>query len=93
MGHATGKGPDDFLASYGADRARWPGEARGIARRASPGLEAEAAAIDQLLNLASQPKVPDGAMERLLGNLPDAPSAAVLVFRPRPLVRSAFFPI
>ena len=90
MEHVTGKGPDDFLASYGADRARWPEEARGIAGRGSPRLEAEAAAVDQLLNLASQPEVPDGAMARLLDNLPDAPSAAVLAFRPRPLARPAF---
>ena len=97
-GHAKGKGPDDFLASYGAGRSRWPAEARSALGRGSPQAEAEALQIDRFLDLASQPTVPEGSLARLLDQLPDAATAEIVAFRPRlkgksPFLRYAALPL
>ena len=97
-GNAKGKGPEDFLASYGAGRGRWPIEARSILGRGPPQAEAEALRIDQFLDLASQPTVPEGSLARLLDQLPDAATAEIVGFRPRlrgnpPLLRYAALPL
>lgn len=73
---------EDLLASYGADRARWPESRPGSA---APEAESDARAIDRLLARASVPPLPDGAMDRLMAKLDaEAPAASpkVVLFRP-----------
>lgn len=75
----------DILASYGADRARWP---HALPDAAPPEAEAEARAIDRVLALASAPELPAGAMDRLMAKLGDpAPAAAPNIVLLRPAAR------
>ncbi len=73
---------EDLLASYGANRARWPQALEGSAPAAA---EADARAIDRVLAQASMPELPVGAMDRLMAKLDDAapaPESNVVLFRP-----------
>jgi hypothetical protein len=61
---------DDLLASFGADRARWP-EADRLRGSGTPEAEADAHDVDRLLSLATAPAVPAGAIGRLMAKLAD----------------------
>lgn len=76
---------EDLLASYGADRARWPEPRPGSG---APDAESDARAIDRMLARASSPGLPDGAMDRLMARLDAEATAAasnVVLFRPAAL--------
>jgi hypothetical protein len=77
-----------LLASYGADRARWPEADRDLPA-ADGDARREAAAIDRLLSLASDPAVPAGAELRLMQKIADPRSAAVVALAARRPPRAA----
>ncbi len=82
------------VATYGADRSRWPAEEREalqslIARMGSAaGRFREESALDELLDRATPPRPPKAAVDRVLaqarrGQSEGQPSADVLPFQPR----------
>lgn len=90
MTYSKGRDPQSLLASYGADRNRWVSAGYGMGGQGTPEMESEAQSIDSLLDLASTPDVSEGAVARLLDQLPVASSSNVTPFlagRPR---RSSF---
>lgn len=91
MENGKGASPDKMLASYGADRSRWARAGYVVEGQGSPEAEAEALHIDKLLDLASRPTVPEGALARMLAELPAAQPATVIAFPPRKTGRTPFF--
>ncbi len=91
MENGKGASPDKMLASYGADRSRWARAGYVAEGQGSPEAEAEALHIDKLLDLASRPTVPEGALARMLAELPAAQPATVIAFPPRKTGRTPFF--
>ena len=81
------------VATYGADQTRWPAEEREalqslIARMGSAaGRFREESALDELLDRATPPQPPKGAVDRVLSRARQAgtrgESADVLPFEPR----------
>lgn len=80
MEHGKNRTPDELLAIYGADRRRWPTDA--VNGASLPSAEAEAMSVDQFLDHASQPMVPEGSMARLLDRLNEPSNAEIIAFRP-----------
>lgn len=79
---------EQLMASYGADKARWPVGDRSLAVPESRAEEARA--IDALLGLASDPALPDGAMGRLMARIEQEVTADVIQFRPKASRRPGF---
>lgn len=72
-----------LLASYGADRSRWPATERGLEGPVPAGAEAEARAVDHLRALASAPLERPDALARLMARIDERPTAEVILFAPR----------
>jgi hypothetical protein len=90
MEHGRQDRLDQLLASYGADRRRWPEADRHLLADEHAAV-AEAAGIDRLLGFASAPPaLPDGALSRMMDRIPEERPAEVILFRPRPQRPSLF---
>jgi hypothetical protein len=75
---------DELLASFGADRSRGPEAERSAFPDHGGAGEEEARAIDRVLALASEPRLPADAMARLMSRLDEERPAEIIQFRPRP---------
>ncbi len=74
---------EQLLASYGADRSRWPDGEKAMAGLADGAAEREARTVDAMLAFASEPPVPAGAAARLMDRIAAEEGAEVILFRPR----------
>jgi len=84
MTHGNDSRLGQLLASYGADPAHWPAEERRAAREGQSPVFTEARQIDHVLDLATTPQVPEGAIARLMDRIGEPASAEILLFAPRP---------
>jgi len=75
---------DELLASYGADRSRWPAAERGAYPGHAGAAEDDAQGLDRILALASSAPPADEAMSRLLQRFGQNSTAEVIAFEPRP---------
>lgn len=82
---------NELLASFGADRRRWPDAERDAFSAQPDAAEGDAREIDRLLSLASEPPGAGEAMARLLDRMEQESPAQVIPFRPRPKPRVQSF--
>ena len=82
---------EQLLQSYGADQDRWPAADREDFNNLTDGNLADARRVDRLLELASVPAIPDGAVARLLERIAEPPTAELVQFLPRSVPRTSMF--
>lgn len=75
---------EQLLASYGADPARWPAADQTERSNLVSAVGHEASEIDYVLALATTPRLPHGATDRLMQSLGTPAAAEVIMFRAKP---------